>query len=179
MLHATIDAAAAPSTVLVDTYFAIGAPGSMPIATPNILAGTAPPATTAMTWAGFTWVGAGYHGQSVGVGIQGTTSIGHPVYLGVIGFSETGISGGAWSGPIDHPEDAMVELKLDPALLPEVWGMQSETGRCFRLNTGAATVFITHADDPDCDGLIGAQDTQPYAYCDPNATSGPAHDACR
>jgi hypothetical protein len=40
-------------------------------------------------------------------------------------------------------------------------------------------VFVTRADDPDCDGLIGAQDTQPYAYCDPKATSGPAHDACR
>ncbi len=177
MFLATIDASAAPSTVFVEAYFASGAPGSMPIATPDILAGTAPPATTAMTWAGRASVQAGYHGQPVGAFLEGAP--GHPMYVGVIGLSETGISGGAWSGPIDDSKDDMVELKLDPALLPEVWGTQSETGKCFRLNTGAATVFLTRADDPDCDGLTGAQDTQPYAYCDPKAASGPARDACQ
>jgi hypothetical protein len=175
MFLVTIDASAVPSTMFVFAYFANGAPGSMPIATPDILAGTAPPATTAMTWAGRS-LSFGYHEP---VMIVPGGELGHPMYFGAVGLSETGISSGAWSGPIDHPEDGMVELKLDPGLLPEQWGTRSEAGRCFRLNTGAAMVFVTRADDPDCDGLIGAQDTQPYAYCDPQATSGPAHDACR
>jgi hypothetical protein len=171
----TIDASAAPSTVLVEAYVATGTPGAMPIATPDILAGRAAPATTAMVWFGRFAIGPGYHGQPVVVRTGATTD--RPVYVGVIGLGGTGVSGGAWSGPIDHPEDG-VELKLDPALLPEGWGTQSESGECFRLNTGATTVFITRADDPDCDGLTGAQDRQPYAYCDPTATSGPARDAC-
>jgi hypothetical protein len=73
----------------------------------------------------------------------------------------------------------MVTLEVDPALVPETWGTKSEDGGCYRLNTGAAMVYITRADDPDCDGLTGAQDKQPYAYCDPSATTGPAHDACQ
>lgn len=178
MFRATIDASAAPSTVEVETYFAIGSPGSMPVATPDILAGTAPPATAAMTWTGFAMVGAGVHGEPVVVGLEGGAGIDGPLYVGALGLGEAGISG-AWSGPIEDPEQAMVTLRLDPGLQPEVWGTPSGTGQCFRLNIGAATVFIEHGNDPDCDGLTGAEDTQPYAYCDPTATSGPARDACQ
>ncbi|HEX3763451.1 MAG TPA: hypothetical protein VHW23_32370 [Kofleriaceae bacterium] len=175
--RATIDASAAPNTALVEVYYASGEPGSMPIATPDILAGKVPAATVAMTWSGGFLVGPGYHDMPVGVGGTATG----PLYIGVIGLgpTETGISGGAWSGPIDDPGGAMVELKLDPTLVPEVWGTQAETGKCYRLNTGTTMVYITRPDDPDCDGLTGAQDKQPYAFCDPSATTGPAHDACQ
>jgi hypothetical protein len=173
--RATIDASAAPDTRFVEVYYANGEPGSTPIATPDILAGTSSLATTAMVWSGQFLVGPGYHGP---VGVGGPSGDG-PLYLGVIGLGGTGITGGAWSGPIAQPDGAMVELHLDPALVPEVWGTPAETGQCYRLNTGAATVYITRGDDPDCDGLIGSQDRQPHAYCDPSATSGPAHDACQ
>jgi hypothetical protein len=48
-----------------------------------------------------------------------------------------------------------------------------------RLKTPAVTYFVmTRVDDTDCDGIADAEDSQPYAYCDPTAPSGPAHDAC-
>ena len=177
--RATVDASTAPGTRFVEVYYATGAPGSAPIATPDILAGTAPAATTAMTWSGQFLVGPAYHGVPVGFGVGSSTGVDLPLYVGVIGLGDAGVTGGAWSGPIDDPNGTMPDLKVDPGLIPEVWGTQSETGGCFRLNTGAVTVYITRADDPDCDGLTGAQDKQPDAYCDPAATTGPARDACQ
>lgn len=175
--RATVDASAAPDTRFIQVYYAIGEPGSMPIATPEILAGKAPAATTAMTWSGHFLLGPGYHG--VPIVLQGPADGDGPLYVGVIGLSDTGVSGGAWSGPIEDAVGAMTKLDVDPSLVPEVWGTPSEDGGCYRLNTGAAMVYITRPDDPDCDGLTGAQDKQPYAFCDPTATSGPAHDACQ
>lgn len=81
-------------------------------------------------------------------------------------------------GPIEDVENAEIDLALDAALVPELWGTRSETGKCFRLRVGTTTMFITRADDADCDGRLDAQDSQPFAYCDPAAVSGPAHDAC-
>jgi len=179
MFDVTVDTSAAPAAVLVSVYYASGPPSSTPIATADILAGKAPAATTAMVWSGQLMGAAGVHRTTLGFGLRSSTGIDGPMYVGVTALGETGIAAGAWSGPIDHPEDVSLRLALDPALLPEAWGTLSDTGaRCFRLNTGAATVFITRAEDPDCDGLTGAQDPQPYTFCDPTATSGPAHDAC-
>src|SRR5678816_3637164 len=62
----SIDTSAAPTAVFVAAYYAFGTPSSMPIATPNILAGTAPPAGTAMTWSGRELAEAGIHGQPIG-----------------------------------------------------------------------------------------------------------------
>jgi hypothetical protein len=174
----TVDTSAAPAAAIVYVYYASGPSSSTPIATPDILAGNAPAAVTATVWSGLPMGSAGVHGTTLGFGLRTSTGFDHPMYVGVVALSQTGIVAGAWSGPLDHPEDSSLLLELDPALLPEAWGRLSDGSPCFRLNTGTATVYITQAEDPDCDGLTGAQDTQPYAFCDPTAMSGPPRDAC-
>src|SRR5882724_8141527 len=81
--RATVDAAAAPGTRFVEVYYATGAPGSAAIATPDILAGTAPAAATAMTWSGQFLVGPAYHGVPVGFGVGSSTGVDLPLYVGV------------------------------------------------------------------------------------------------
>jgi hypothetical protein len=175
----TIDTSAAPAAVFVYVYYASGPPSSTPVATPDILAGKAPAATPATLWSGRPMGSAGIHGTALGFGLRSSTEFDHPMYVGVVGLSLTGIAAGAWSGPLDDPNNFSLQLSLDPALLPEVWGELSDSFPCFRLRTDTATLFITQAQDPDCDGRTGAQDTQPFAFCDPAATSGPARDACQ
>lgn len=178
MFDVTVDTSTVPAAALLYVYYATGSPSSTPIATPDILAGHAPAATTAMVWSALATSSAGVHTTTIGFGLWSPTGFGHPLYVGVIALGDTGIVAGAWSGRIDQPDDFMLQLPLDPTLVPEAWGRLTDSESCFRLHTGATTVFITRADDPDCDGLTGAQDTQPHAFCDPSATSGPAHDAC-
>ena len=178
MLDVTVDTSAAPAAALLDVYYASGPSSSTPIATPDVLAGTAPAATNATVWAGQLMGSAGVHTPTLGFGLRSSMGFDDPMYVGVVALGHAGVAAGAWSGPIDLSADSSLELALDPTLLPETWGRLTDSVPCFRLSTGATTVFITRAEDPDCDGLTGAQDTQPYAFCDPAATSGPAHDAC-
>jgi hypothetical protein len=178
MFDVTVDTSAVPTTVILDVYYATGSPSSTPIATPDILTGRAPATTTAMVWSVLATGSAGVHTTTIGLGLRSSTGFDHPMYIGVIALSNTGVAAGAWSGPIDQPENSTLQLSLDPTLVPEAWGHLSDSASCFRLQAGTTTVFITRTDDPDCDGLTGAQDMQPYAFCDPTATSGPAYDAC-
>ena len=175
-LTISIDHSQVPGDLHVSSYFGGGTTGSKPIATPEILAGHVQLAEHAMSWAGRPIVE--FARNAFGVG-AGSLHFDHPTYVGVAAIDSAGKIIGGWSGPIEKPENATISITLDPALQPEQWGTQREGGSCYRLDTGSITVYLTDADDPDCDGLTGAQDNQPYAFCDPAATSGPAHDACR
>jgi hypothetical protein len=174
-LHVSVDHSRVPGTLHVSIYFGGGATSATSIATPEILAGQAQPAAHAMSLPGHAIVQFGRDAFDGGVR---SAKFDHPMYVAVAAIDDAlGISGG-WSGPIEHPEDASITITLDPALQPELWGTQSDGGDCVRLDTGSTTVFLNRAEDPDCDGLTGAQDTQPYTFCDPTATSGPARNAC-
>lgn len=173
-----VDTAALPVFHHLELYYGDGFMDPMPIATPAILAGAALPAKDATSWGG------GYvvridRGQDPRHRWQ-LTGFSHPIYVGVAAVDRTGgVLAGGSSGPIDGPANPEITIALDPALRPELWGSPSEYGRCFRLSTGSSTFFVTRGSDRDCDGIDSAQDLQPYAFCDPAATSQAARDACR
>jgi hypothetical protein len=69
--------------------------------------------------------------------------------------------------------DAYLDVALAAVPDAEVWG-----NGCLRLETATATHYVVRLGDYDCDGLYGADDCKPTTYCDKNATSGPAYEAC-
>ena len=72
-----------------------------------------------------------------------------------------------------NERDTLLEVTLveDPSV--EMWRSD-----CVRRIVGAQTRYVVSIGDYDCDGLYGAADCKPTTYCDPDATAGPAHDAC-
>jgi hypothetical protein len=65
-----------------------------------------------------------------------------------------------------------VTVTVVPATV-EVW-----SHGCVRLVLATESRYVVTVGDYDCDGQFGAADCKPTTYCDPSATSGPAHDAC-
>jgi hypothetical protein len=160
----------------LELYYGSGSPDSKPIATPAILSGTEPPAAAVTSYVGGSLLridhGGSYHYRLWDLRFA------HPVYIGVAAIGGNGAKAGGSSGPIEHPENSAIRITLDPALRPELWGTPTASGQCFRLKTGSSTFFVLRGSDPDCDGITGSQDSQPYAFCDPAATSQAGRDAC-
>lgn len=177
MIHVAVAHDAVPDAVFVSAFYGTGTASTTLVLTPQLLAGAASSASTAMRWTGHTIVETARDAFGFGVGVGASAGVDDPVYVGVAAFGATGaLVAGGWSGPID---DAEAVITLDPALQPELWGARDGGGTCFRLDTGSTMVFLTRGDDKDCDGLADANDPQPYEFCDPTATSGPPQQECQ
>ena len=77
---------------------------------------------------------------------------------------------------------ARAALALGAApLAVEMWGRDDGTAAqplCARVELADSSAYFVRYDDADCDGIPDHFDCKPDTYCDPAATSGPAHDAC-
>jgi len=163
-----------------DTPISVG--GELPTApvTPAMLAAGQPPPAAARL------VGGGSVGFAMPAWAQdhtGATMISTDVDYGVLGTY--GLVVGYHLGvPVAAGElrpgevvpsdvaDSVARVALAPATV-EVWGHG-----CVRFVTPSETHYVVTVGDYDCDGQFGAADCKPTTYCDPSATSGPAHDAC-
>lgn len=175
--HGTVDGIAR-----VDLFYGLSRAEATAIATPAILAGTDPPAGAISSWRGGPRQLARSQ-DSYDYRLWEVVDFNSEIYLGVVAFAGDGaVLGAASGGEIIDPDRRTLELTLDPAQRPEVWGPPGTTDgsmRCYRLPTAEAVYFVTTSGDRDCDGISDGQDSQPTSYCDPAATSERARDACR
>ncbi len=161
---------------------AISVGGELPTApiTPQMLAsGEAPPASARIVGGGPVgfatpvWLadhsGATLVSSDVGYDVLGTYGV-------VVGY-RGGVAVAAGELPAGQVVPSSVAasdvtVALAPATV-EVWSHS-----CVRLVLASETHYVVTLGDYDCDGLFGSADCKPTTYCDPSATTGPAHDAC-